>query len=113
MKKFVAVIGAALILAGGGWPRKRVTTIYAQSLPITKTVVWDPNPATDQVTLYTVTLDGTTIGTPTTPSQQFTVTTAGAHTLTVSATNLWGTSPATALAINVKLPDKPTNPKIQ
>jgi hypothetical protein len=40
----VAVLLAPLCLVGCGSP---VVTLLAQALPLTKTVLWDPNPATD------------------------------------------------------------------
>jgi hypothetical protein len=88
-----------------------VIIIEAQSLPITKTLAWDD--ADTSITNYTVTLDGTVIGSPTVKTQSVTFTTAGAHTLTITATNLWGTSAPTPLAVNVQLPTAASNPRIQ
>ena len=70
------VIVAGLVACVSFWPRGSVLVIHAQSLPITKTLVWDANPVGDAVTGYTVRLDGIVIGSPTLPSQAFTVTMA-------------------------------------
>mgnify|MGYP003334732990 CR=1 FL=1 len=86
--------------------------LYAQSLPVTKTLAWDANPASDAVTNYTVRLDGTVIGNPTTPTQAFTINTAGLHTLSVTATNTWGTSQASTLSLNVVVPSAPANLRV-
>lgn len=67
--------------------------LYAQSVPVTKTASWTVNPAAQNVTSYTFTLDG---GTPvvvptsactTTCSTPVVLTTFGNHTQTVVATN--------------------------
>lgn len=86
-----------------------VVTLEAQSLPVTKTVAWDANPASDNVTNYVVRLDGVIIGSPTATSMPFTVTTAGAHTLSVTAVNLWAESAPGTLAFNVVVPGRSTN----
>jgi hypothetical protein len=90
-----------------------VITVYAQSLPITRTVAWDANPASDGVTNYVVRLDNVVIGSPTTTSLPFTITTAGTHTLAVRAVNLWAESPDSTLVINVIVPAKPTGLRLQ
>jgi len=86
-----------------------VVTLEAQSLPITKTVAWDANAASDNVTHYVVRLDGVIIGSPTATSMLFTVTTVGAHTLSVTAVNLWDSSAPTTLAFNVVVPSRSVN----
>lgn len=93
------------------WPRPTpvVWTIYAQSLPVTKTLAWDANPPGDAVLTYTVQLDSVTIGTPTGTTQLVTFTTGGAHVLRVSATNMWGTSGWATLNANVVGPGSPGN----
>ena len=90
-----------------------VITIYAQTLPVTRTAVWTPNAASDAVTNYTVRLDGTTVGSPTAATQSVTFTTLGAHTVTVTATNIWGTSGPLTLTVNVVAPSTPTGLVIQ
>ena len=90
-----------------------ILLVYAQSLPLTKTFAWTDDPTADPATSHTVTLDSVVI--PSTVAQQtaFTVTTLGTHTLTVTETNVWGTSPAATLIINVKTPAVPTAPRVQ
>lgn len=90
-----------------------VVVVEAQSLPIAKTLVWSANPATDNVTNYTVTEDGTVIGNPTVPSQSITFNSLGTHTLTVTATNSFGTSGPATLTIVVQLPTAPAGLKLQ
>lgn len=108
------LIGALAILVSlSACTKLAVITIFAQALPVTKTVAWDPNAATDQVTNYTVMLDAIVIGNPTGTSQSVTFTTAGAHTLAVTATNVWGTSAPTSLAVNVVVPAAPQKVRIQ
>lgn len=106
------VLSLALVL---GWSScgPGEITIYAQTLPVVKTVAWDANPASDAVTNYVVRLDGAIIGSPTGTTQAVTFTTAGAHTVAVRAVNLWGESPDTTLAVNVVIPAKPANIRIQ
>jgi hypothetical protein len=84
--------------------------LYAQTLPVTKTLAWDASANTDS---YVVRLDGTSIGTPTGTTQAFTVTTVGPHSLSVQSVNLWGQSSVTTLAFTVVLPGAPTNTRIQ
>ena len=91
----------------------RIIKIRAQALPITRTATWDANPANENVTNYTVTLDGAAVGNPTGNTQQVVFTTVGMHELKVTATNLWGTSTAATLNINVIVPTSPKNTKIQ
>ena len=88
-------------------------TLEAQTLPITKTLAWDPNPAADAVTNYTVRQDGVVLGNPTGTTQAVTFTTVGTHTLTVTATNLWGTSAPATLVVNVVVPAVPGNMRLQ
>lgn len=91
----------------------KVFTVYAQSLPVTKTLAWDANAAADAVINYTVRLDGTVIGSPTGTTQAFTINAVGAHSLTVTATNIWGTSTPMTLNFNVVIPGVPSNGRIQ
>ena len=88
-----------------------VITLYAQALPVTKTLVWTPQGAAADS--YTVKMDGTTIGSPTTPSQAVVFTTNGTHVLTVTATNIWGTSAPATLTVNVAAPSAPNGLGIQ
>lgn len=108
---FVAALIAIIALVGC------VPVLYAQSFPTTVTVMWDPNPASEQVTSYTVKLDGGagtavdpgTKCTATACSQQVVIPAAGAHTLEVSASNVWGSSPPLTLAFSAASPGKSGN----
>jgi PKD repeat protein len=62
---------------------------------------------------YTVSLDGVVVGTPTGTSQTVTFPTAGNHTLTLTATNTFGTSAPATLTVNVIVPGKPANLRLQ
>lgn len=94
-------------------PIPGVIVVEAQTLPIAKTLSWNANPAGDNVTNYTVTEDGTVIGNPTVPSQSVTFTSLGTHTLTVTATNSFGTSAPATLTVVVQLPTTPAGLKLQ
>lgn len=108
------VLAGVLVLAAlVGVGRQRTVVIRAQSLPVTRTASWDANPAPEAVTNYTVTLDGVVVGNPTGTTQAVTFTTAGPHTLTVTATNLWDTSSPATLNVVVVTPGSPKNPKVQ
>ena len=89
----------ALTWLAGAWlvgsPRVRMVRLYAQILPRAATATWNPNPATDNVIDYQLTLDA---GTPltllatacsaTTCSQAISLTAFGSHTVSVVARNL-------------------------
>ena len=90
-----------------------VVTVVAQSIPVTKTLAWDANPASDAVTNYVVRLDGVVIGSPTGTSQPVTFTSVGVHTLSVIATNLWGDSAPGTLTVNVVAPGQPAGLRVQ
>ena len=109
MRRLWLLLGICLLTSCGG----NAFVLHAQSLPITKTFLWDANPASEGVTSYTVRLDGVAIGTPSTPGQTFTITTAGPHTLSVTAANLWGVGPTSSLAFTVVLPSAPSGGRIQ
>lgn len=91
--------------------------IHAQTLPITRTLAWDQTDAvTSGVTGYRVVLDaaapilvGVCSPTPIACGQLVTFTTAGAHTLSVTAVNVWGDSVAAVLAVNIVVANKSTN----
>lgn len=89
-------------------PLPGVFVLYAQTLPITKTATWNA-PIVDATHAaadsYTVRLDGIVVGSPTTTTQAVTFTTNGAHTVTVTATNQWGTSGPLALSVLVAPPN--------
>jgi PKD repeat protein len=85
--------------------------LSAQTLPVTKTLAWTD--ADTSITSYTVTLDGAVAGNPTTQSQSVTFTTAGTHTLTVTATNVWGTSAPATLTVDIAVPTVPANMQLR
>lgn len=82
-------------------------------------IQWDPNPTTDQVTFYTLTFDATVFTVPPTIDatcnciQQAVTVTSGSHTASVTATNSWGTSPATTLTFNANAAVKITNLRVK
>ena len=90
-----------------------VVTLEAQTLPVTKTVAWDANAASDAITNYVVRLDGTTVGSPVGTTQLVTFTSLGTHTITVIAQNLWGVSLPATLVVNVISPSTPANIRMQ
>lgn len=76
-------------------PAPMVVTLYAQTLPSVRTVSWVPNPATDNVVSYAVTLDsGTPVIVQATSctlaqcSGLVSVPSFGAHSVVVTASNL-------------------------
>ncbi len=91
---------------------------YAQ-FPATITVMWDVNPATENVTSYTVKLDANagvavdpgTHCNATTCSQTMTVTATGQHTLTLTASNMWDVSLPATLTFTASTPGKSQNLK--
>ncbi len=89
-----------------------VVTVFAQALPATKTLAWDPNAAGDGVINYVITLDGAVIGSPTGTTQAVTFSSAGPHTLSVAAVNIWGQGPAAPLAVTVVVPSAPAHARI-
>lgn len=116
--RFLILIFAVCCLGAWSCPSSPSlgVTVEAQTLPVTKLLVWDPYPPTQMITSFTVTLDGTVIAQPTNfsnPGVNVTFTTAGAHTITVTAFNIWGGSSAAQLDVNVVLPSKPTGLKLQ
>jgi hypothetical protein len=118
MKRTAILTAIALSLIVGATfltkkPTLGVTTIQAQSLPKTVTLAWDANSASDTVTHYVVRLDGVVVGSPTGTTQPVTITTAGVHLLSVRAVNLWAESPDTTLTVNVIIPGKPSNLRLQ
>lgn len=75
-----------------------MVTLYAFAVPATKTVSWSPNPAADNVSMYTLKCDaGTSLATDTlvapsscsatTCSRALTINTFGSHSCTLFATN--------------------------
>ena len=54
MKRLLLVAACALLLTSCA---RSPFTVYAQSLPITKTIAWDANPVSDAVSTYSLWLD--------------------------------------------------------
>jgi hypothetical protein len=79
----------------------------AQAPGLSGTLLWQANPAAELVTAYTVTLNGTIVGTTTGTSQPITFTSTGPQTLTVFATNATGPGPAAMLVYTVAVPLAP------
>ncbi len=93
--------------------------LYAQ-LPATKTLQWDANPPADNVTKYTITVNGvaTDVAPVTDPAcnciqHDFVIAQQGTLTLTVTATNEWGTSQPTTLIKQVSVPGSSRNLRIK
>lgn len=124
MSKRSFAIGLLLVLVGACLSKTIPTPVplpgeivlNAQTLPLTKTLVWDPSvvdathPPPDN---YVVTLDGVTIGSPVGTSILVTFTTPGAHAITVAAVDMWGSSAAVPLAVKVNVPNDPKNARFQ
>lgn len=105
----------SFLIVGLGFALCIGVPVRAQSPTITVRVQWDPNPASDGVTQYSLVVDG---GAPLTvlPSvctvsvcEQSIVVSLGSHTATVTATNQWGTGPATAVTTVIAPPGAPKN----
>lgn len=85
------------------------------SIPVR--VQWDPNPVSDGITQYSLTVDGgaplivlPSVCTASLCEQALTVA-PGSHTFIVSATNQWGTTPTTVTAV-IAPPVPPKNVRI-
>lgn len=96
-------------------------TASAQTFPLTVKAYWNPNPLADNVTGYTIALDGGTsiaVGPGTTndancPAAQYpsgcvlqtlTIPASGQHTFVVVAINQWGSSPPLTVTMNINGP---------
>ncbi len=104
----LAVLGVALLVA--------VTSAQVVGVLTNVTVQWDPSPAAENVTSYTVTVDGNAI----TQAATCTATVCqvgvnglqlGAHTVTVAAVNEWGTSSPTTATFTITVPTQVKNVK--
>lgn len=96
-RKTIAATLAALALAACAlFTRPGAVVVYAQTLPATVHAQWDPPAATDNVTNYTMTLDGgSPVTVPNVVDQScscirtpLTVPAFGSHTVAVVANNL-------------------------
>jgi len=90
----------------------------AQAQTVVVTIFWDPSPASELVTDYIVTLNGTQV-----PGWTCTATlcsvnaslvlSSNTHLVTVSAVNDWGTGPAYTLSFLASAPTAPKNVKVK
>lgn len=64
------------------------------AFPKTVSIEWDANPVGDNVTSYSVSVNGSPVGTTSGTSQLFSVPSAGTYTASVVATNGFGDGPA-------------------
>lgn len=113
MRRLLILLLVIVACATVGRRPPGVITIHAQSLPVTKTVAWDANPASDAIVNYTVTLDAGPPVNTANVTQAVIFATAGTHVIHLTATNLWGTSPETTLTVNVVMPARPTSIRLQ
>jgi hypothetical protein len=58
------------------------------------TLSWPASPAAEQVTGYSVSMDGAVVGTPTAPTYVVDPVTPGVHSFAVAPVNIWGSGPA-------------------
>jgi hypothetical protein len=130
VKRISVWIGIAIALFACGSkpvlpiPFPGVVTLNAQSVPISLLVNWTyanvPAGAPLPGTTFTVTLDGATVATASGDTERspfsatISVPTLGAHTIAVTTSNIYGTTPASnSLAINVVLPPAAQNITVQ
>ena len=97
MTRLRFAVGLPLLVAAlAFWPaRRHGIVIYAQTLPVTLHAQWTPNPTSENVTAYQLTLDtatpqtiAPTVCTATLCDTPLVVTTFGAHTVSLTAQNL-------------------------
>ena len=93
-----------------------IQVLLAQSFPFALHVEFNPNPTSDNVTSYSSSLDGGTVSQipPTVVTScnciktpVYNINDSNLHTISVTATNLFGTSPATSVQFMVKVPSQP------
>ena len=109
-------IGLAILLVILGTALAGAALTY----PVTAYVAWDQNPSTDQVTSYTLSLDGATVsvtdplscGGTTSCKQPLSVPNSSPHTACVTATNLWGTSSPSCVTFIAAAPGQSRNLKV-
>jgi hypothetical protein len=91
---------------------------HAQISNVTVKVQWAPNPASEAVMQYTLVVDS---GAPlvvlpasctATVCEQSVTLSFATHTFSLTATNEWGTSPASTATANLSIPAAPTNLRI-
>ena len=84
-------------------------------------VQWDPNPTSDLVQYYTLVFDTSTAqsvpavidSTCSCIQAQIAISTGGSHTVSVTATNQWGTSSPTVVTFNSNPAGKVANVRIK
>ena len=95
-----------------------IQVLLAQSFPFALHVEFNPNPASDNVTSYSSTLDGGSASTipPAVitscnciKTPVYNINDSNVHTISVTATNLFGVSPMTAIQFQVKVPQAPSS----
>lgn len=94
------------------------TSLQAQ-FPVTIIVGWDPNPVIDNVTSYTLAMGTTVVKVPTSQctttvcEQSVVIPSMGTYTVSVTSTNMWGTSLPTSLTFNASSPGRSGNLRIR
>lgn len=96
------------------------TQLFAQ-FPVTVTLAWNPNPLTELVTSYTVSIDnspGSNVSAlsrcdATECTTTIVVPTSGMHTIRVVAINMWGSSLPAELTFNANSPGRSGNIRIR
>jgi len=114
MKKLLIIIFAILLNIAC------TQVIFAQSFPLIVHVEWTPNPSADAVTNYVVVFNGgaptnvdpNSCTTTTCRSIDFTIPVAGTYSVSVTAVNYWGSSPAALVQTLVSVPGKSGNVKL-
>jgi len=96
----VLILGVALLSVTLGELARRAQLVgdvlFAQTLPVTLNFAWTANDPSQNVTSYSLFQDGVLCVSPVTTAGSCSVTVAGLHVFTVSATNSFGTSPLSA-----------------
>ena len=98
MRRVIFVIALVAVTRGELAPGGQLVgdVLFAQTLPVMLNFAWTANDPSQNVTSYSLFQDGVLCGSPVTPAGSCTVTVAGLHVFTVSATNSFGTSPLSA-----------------
>lgn len=103
LKKVVIGMGMTAMVAMGHHVMKHKIVLYAQTLPSVKHATWIPNPASQNVTQYVVTLDS---GTPTTVLASSCTATLCTGTIAIPA---FGNHSISVTAQNLALSTDPTS----
>jgi hypothetical protein len=114
MKKLLAI--SLFLVLGTMSCQSPIIQVEAQTLPYNMKAGWDNNPATDNVTSYSILIDGQkavtvdpSVCTPTRCNTVVPVGTAGQHTISIFATNQFGDGAVVgcascAFTINIAVP---------